>query len=115
MASARKRVNKITQIRNETGTWVADQAEVCQVVSSYFNEVFDEGENDNPPVLDHMERRIMAAQNASLLRPFSFDEFTEAVQQMHPNKSLGPDGFNPSFYQKLPLIGKDIFQTCSAW
>ena len=35
---------------------------------------------------------------------------------MHPDKSSGPDVFNLAFYHKFwPLIGKDIFQTCSTW
>ncbi|RVW31876.1 Transposon TX1 uncharacterized 149 kDa protein [Vitis vinifera] len=38
------------------------------------------------------------------------------VQQMHPDKSPGPDGFNPAFFQHFwPLIGNDIFHACSSW
>nr|DAD19321.1 TPA_asm: hypothetical protein HUJ06_020784 [Nelumbo nucifera] len=35
---------------------------------------------------------------------------------MHLDKSPGPDGLNPTFYQKFwPLIGKDIFQAVVSW
>ncbi|CAN0857942.1 hypothetical protein LINGRAHAP2_LOCUS7002 [Linum grandiflorum] len=35
---------------------------------------------------------------------------------MDPNKSPGPDGFNPRFYQRFwDLVGDDVFSTCSAW
>ena len=32
---------------------------------------------------------------------------------MHPDKSIGPDGMNPAFYQKIwPIVGKDIIAAC---
>lgn len=35
---------------------------------------------------------------------------------MHPNKSLGPDGFNPAFYQNFwGLCRDDIFEVVSRW
>lgn len=35
---------------------------------------------------------------------------------MHPDKSSGPDGFNPAFYQRFwSLIGDEVFQACSSW
>lgn len=58
---------------------------------------------------------MTADQNASLQRPFSLEEFTKAVQ-MNIDKSPGPDGFNPTSFQKFcPLMGKDIFKVCSNW
>ncbi|CAN1826409.1 LINE-1 retrotransposable element ORF2 protein [Linum perenne] len=35
---------------------------------------------------------------------------------MDPNKSPGPDGFNPGFYQKAwPLVGGEVFRQCTRW
>ncbi|CAN1760445.1 Transposon TX1 uncharacterized 149 kDa protein [Linum perenne] len=35
---------------------------------------------------------------------------------MDPNKSRGPDGFNPGFYQAFwHVIGDDLFHACSMW
>ena len=57
--------------------------------------------------------RITDTQNAALLAPFSYDEFTEAIKQMHLDKSPGPDGFNPGFYLSFwKHNGKDISLTC---
>ncbi|RVW81652.1 Transposon TX1 uncharacterized 149 kDa protein [Vitis vinifera] len=40
----------------------------------------------------------------------------ERAQQMHPDKSPRPDGFNPAFFQHFwLLIGNDIFHACSSW
>lgn len=36
--------------------------------------------------------------------------------QMHPEKSPGLDGFNPSFYQKFrEIVGEDIFLAGMSW
>ncbi|CAN0884349.1 Transposon TX1 uncharacterized 149 kDa protein [Linum grandiflorum] len=35
---------------------------------------------------------------------------------MHPDKALGPDGFNPGFYQKMWAdIGDEVIQACQQW
>ena len=55
-------------------------------------------------------------ENESLVAPFSKEEFTKAIKQMHPEKSPGPNGLNPGFYQCFwPLIGDQIFSTTSHW
>ena len=39
--------------------------------------------------------------NDSLLRDFQPEEVAIALQQMHPIKSLRPDGMPPIFYKKF--------------
>jgi hypothetical protein len=47
--------------------------------------------------------------NSWLLHPFSEDEVRAALFQMHPLKSLRPDGFPTIFYQKnWDIVGKDV-------
>ena len=44
------------------------------------------------------------------------EEFHSALFQMHSNKSPGPDGFNPTFYQKFwDLVSKEVFMACVEW
>ena len=38
--------------------------------------------------------------NEDLLRNFEEEEVWRALKQMHPTKSLGPDGMSPIFYQR---------------
>lgn len=35
---------------------------------------------------------------------------------MHLDKSPGPDGFNPAFFQKFShLVGLEVFDSCYSW
>lgn len=37
------------------------------------------------------------------------EEMKNAVFSMHPDKSRGPDGMNPAFYQQFwDVVGKDV-------
>lgn len=39
-----------------------------------------------------------------------------AICQMHPDKSLGPDGFNAAFFQKFwHIIGNGVVGSCQPW
>ena len=60
-------------------------------------------------------RHVTRSNNEDLIRPFTFDEFELAVEQMHPDKAPGPDGLNLAFYQFFWLVmGKEIFNACSS-
>ena len=51
-----------------------------------------------------------------LVEDLTFEEFSVAVKQMHPDKSAGPDGLNPAFYQNFwHLLGFEIFNCCKKW
>ena len=51
-----------------------------------------------------------------LSAPFTIEEFCGALFQMHPDKSLGHDGFNPVFYQIFwDLVGKEVSIACVEW
>lgn len=46
-------------------------------------------------------RMVSQEKNRDLRAEMTFEEFTEAINQMHPDKALGPDGLNPAFYQNF--------------
>ena len=57
--------------------------------------------------------RVSNEQNTELLFPFTEDEIQEALFTMHPDKSPGPDGMNPTFFQQFwRIIGKDVTRFC---
>lgn len=55
-------------------------------------------------------------QNDQLTADMTFEEFTVAMSQMHPDKASGPDGLNPAFYQHFwKVLGKEVFECCKDW
>ena len=52
------------------------------------------------PVLDLVDRVVTLDMNNTLLQPYTPDEVKQALFQMHPSKSPGPDGMSPFFFQK---------------
>lgn len=48
-----------------------------------------------------------------LTASFTAEVVKAAIFSMHPDKSSGPDGMNPTFYQKFwKIIGNDITLAC---
>lgn len=57
--------------------------------------------------------RITDEQNDFLLEPYTADEIKAAVFSMHPNKSPGPDGMNPAFFQRFwSIVRIDVTGAC---
>ena len=64
-------------------------------------------------VINYVESKITNAQNQSLLQPFTDEYVQNAVLDMHPDKSPGPDGMNLAFYQKFwHVVDTDITKAC---
>ncbi|KAM6558835.1 uncharacterized protein LOC133033269 [Cannabis sativa] len=63
----------------------------------------------NSTVLDGVRPSVSREQNDELLLPISEEEVRSALFQMHPDKSPGPDGMTPAFYQKhWSIVGQDV-------
>lgn len=64
-------------------------------------------------VLDCVQTHVTPEQNDQLTQEFTAEEVKGALFSMHSDKSLGPDGMNPAFYQRFwNIIGNDIVATC---
>ncbi|KAL8117764.1 hypothetical protein AgCh_015597 [Apium graveolens] len=51
-----------------------------------------------------------------LTAEFSFEEFTLAIKQMHPDKASGPDVLNPAFFKSFwSIMGHGVFKYCKEW
>lgn len=115
-ASTRKRINKITYLVGEDGVRVEDQEGMSEVVRDYFTRLFTGDVEEGALVYEQGVRTVSRNQNLKLVEEFSFDEFITAVKQMHPDKSAGPDGLNPTFFQKFwSLMGVDVYEYCKSW
>ena len=91
--------------------------EMCQIVRDYFSGVFQGGHRvDNMHHVDGSSVRVSEEQNRRLIEEVSFDEFTLAIKQMHPDKASGPDGLNPAFFHQFwNMLGKEVFRCCKEW
>lgn len=95
---------------------MSDHGEMCNAVRDYFKNLFF---HDSMLQRDQMRTGgvvVSDAQNKKFVEDFSFEEFTTAVKQMHPEKSTGPDGLNLAFYQNFwHLVGREVFACCKTW
>lgn len=55
-------------------------------------------------------------ENTLLTRPFSKEEFKEAIFQMHADKAPRPNGINSGFYQKFwHAVGNEVSDEGMKW
>lgn len=89
---------------------------MCLIVKDYFKGVFENAEVEQ--VADPYNEVVVLStkQNEALIAEFTYEEFSIAVQQMHPDKASGPDGLNPAFFQHFwSLMGHEVFHCCTSW
>lgn len=68
---------------------------------------------DVNPVLSCIEEKISVVHNAVLTSRVCHEEVMSAIISMHPDKSSGPHGFSPGFYQTYwDILGADILKLC---
>lgn len=67
---------------------------------NYFKDMFTTTNIKDEEVLEGIPSTVSNVQNQELLKPISEEEVKKALFQMHPDKSPGPDGMSPAFYQK---------------
>jgi ribonuclease HI len=115
-ASARSKVKKIEKLMSDENELVTKQQELGEVARKYFQDLFKSKEGSQEPVLSLISPRISAEDNAILEASITKEELKTALFEMHPDKSPGPDGFNPAFFQKFwHLCGDDVFTAVKDW
>lgn len=109
-ASSRIKTNHIVALKSEDGRLVSDHRELCRMLKEYYNNVFSGVEGDAVFTENEGGECITRTQNEMLVANLTFEEFTEAVKSMHPDKASGPNGLNPVFFQHFwNLLGKEVF------
>lgn len=108
-ARSRRRSNRIVSLCNSDGVMVDWDHGLQEVMIDYFQALFIPSAIDWGPVVDQLSPRILSSHNDMLLRPVEDEEVKEALFQMNSNKSPGPDGMSPRFYQKFwATVGGDV-------
>ncbi|GAU35438.1 hypothetical protein TSUD_375280 [Trifolium subterraneum] len=115
-AIVRSKKKKVTKLIADNGTEAHTQEELCEVAKSYFDTLFKPRNGDHDPVLNLIQPRVTDDDNFVLTVPITKVEIQQALFQMHLDKSPGPDGFNPAFYQRLKCcLDKCVSQEQSAF
>ena len=97
-ASSRHRKNTITKLRHPNGSWLTSQEDMIAHIYDYFSNLFHAIQGDQQPVIARIQPRVTGDDNTILTKPFTAEEFKEAIFSMHPDKSSGPDWLNLGFY-----------------
>lgn len=115
-ASARKKTNHIDFLENDQGVQIQEHEAMSCIVKDYFTEVFTNNRAGNINLTLVADRKVTGSQNERLVADVTYEEFTAAVKQMHPDKSSGPDGLNPAFFQQFwSVLGHEVFACCKQW
>ncbi|KAL8097405.1 hypothetical protein AgCh_030509 [Apium graveolens] len=86
------------------------------MVKDYFIEVFSRQSTVNGDITVTSDRCVSSSQNEELIAELTYEEFSTAVKQMHPDKASGPDGLNPAFFQQFwSMLGHEVFLCCKEW
>ncbi|XP_042511719.1 uncharacterized protein LOC122086843 [Macadamia integrifolia] len=106
----RRLKNQITSLKKEDGTWVSDQQGISFYVSDFFEKFHEADEitvhND---LLDNIPRVLEEEDVAGLEIVPSGDEIKQAVWDLDPVSSPGPDGFPGSFFRRCWTIVEGDF------
>ena len=111
-ANNRQRKNRIEGINDSEGRWREGYEEVEDVILKYFTEIYSTTfPTEFEASLGAIDRRVSEAMNDELLKEFKEEEVWQALMQMHPTKSSGPDGMSPIFFQKYwDVVGPQVVQ-----
>lgn len=95
-------MNRIKGLRDYHRVWHNELEQVEVLCQSHFLNLFS-STNPSAEMIQQVTRvvfpKVSEADNAFLCRDFNSSDVRNALFQMHPNKSSGPDGFSPHFYQ----------------
>ena len=80
------------------------------IILDYFKDIYSTSfPVDFGASLGAVDRKVSDTMNEDLLSDFKAEEVQRALKQMHPTKSLGPDGMSPVFFQRYwDIVGPNV-------
>lgn len=95
------------------GEWKETPEDIQEVVTNYFSQLFQSSTANGCLSSREMVNQITETENEELIVEVTAEEVKEAVFSMHPDKSSGPDGLNPAFFQTFwSVVGNDVVEMC---
>jgi hypothetical protein len=114
--TSRKQFNKINSLVADNGDTCRDLDGMKTIAHNYFVDLFQKSAGGQEEVINAVPSMITLEDNEMLTCPFLIEEFREAIFYMQADKSPGPDGYNPGFYQHFwDLCSHDIFTAGCHW
>ncbi|KAL0407261.1 UNVERIFIED_CONTAM: putative mitochondrial protein [Sesamum latifolium] len=111
-ASQRFKTNLVRKIKDAHGRWVESEAEIQRCIVDHFRAVYASSRPLQENIAKGMEclnSVVDADMEEELLQPYTAIEVSKALFQMAPQKSPGPDGMSPIFFQKFwHIVGNDV-------
>ncbi|VFQ88475.1 unnamed protein product [Cuscuta campestris] len=103
----------ISQIKFRSGHTLMDAANIKVEAVYFFTQTFSQSSIVNPhDSLKFTPHLINAEDNELITRLPSMDEVKQAVWDLDPHSTCGPDGFNGEFFRKTwYILGKDLLLT----
>ncbi|XP_024178242.1 uncharacterized protein LOC112184205 [Rosa chinensis] len=99
--------------------WFEDDVGVENVVTTYFSKMFQASEIDFDAVhttLADIRPSVNQEMNNQLCASYTVEEVRQALFQMYPTKSPGPDGMPPLFFQHYwEIIGTNVFEVVKSF
>ncbi|WCJ18876.1 RNA-directed DNA polymerase (reverse transcriptase)-related family protein [Euphorbia peplus] len=115
-ATNRRKKNSLERLKNDAGEWCSWSSGLDSLIRSYFTQLFSSESCVMDRVLENVMPKLDTAACANLSSIFTREEVKEAVFSMNPDKSPGPDGFNPGFYQRYwDIVGDQVVHSCLLW
>ena len=83
---------------------------VARIAEEYYKNLFTSSNQlDMERVTQLVDHAVTEEMTQSLVHPYTEEEVRNALFQIHPSKSLGPDGMSPFFFQKFwHIVGNDV-------
>ena len=83
-SSGRKAANKVSSLVDDNGIVQSDLSTMGSIALSYFRNLFSSGLPNFDGLEISLTDVVSLEENGSLVAPFSKEEFTKAIKQMHP-------------------------------
>lgn len=99
-------MNQISCLYDNQGNKVEWGSGLELTVENYFSNLFTSSSTEWDQVISCISSKISRCQNEAILAEIQEKEVKTALFRMYPDKSPGPNGMTPGFYQKCWNIVK---------
>ncbi|XP_058746692.1 uncharacterized protein LOC131619632 [Vicia villosa] len=115
-ATVQRNYQRIQMLTEDGGEEIRDQEGMCGIAKLYFDTLFEVRTGVYEPVLNLIQHVISNNDYVLLTAPIVKEKLYQALTQMHPDKSSGPNGFNLAFYLNFwEICGDNIFNEAKLW